>query len=41
LREPDYDNIVTFLVDRDTDKLTPTGAKVSVPKPVCVKFAML
>ena len=33
--------IVTFTVDPDTGKLTPTGAKVEVPRPVCVKFAVI
>ena len=34
-------NIVTFTANPDTGKLTATGAKVAVPRPVCVKFAML
>jgi len=34
-------NIVTFAVDGDTGKLTPTGAKVDVPRPVCVQFAAI
>jgi 6-phosphogluconolactonase len=34
-------NIVTFTADPDTGKLTATGAKVEVPRPVCIKFAMI
>jgi 6-phosphogluconolactonase len=34
-------NIVTFTVDPETGKLMPTGAKVEVPRPVCVKFATI
>jgi 6-phosphogluconolactonase len=34
----DTNDIHVFRIDRDTGKLTPTGEKVSVPKPVCVKF---
>lgn len=34
-------NIVTFTADPETGKLTATGAKVEVPRPVCVKFAVL
>ena len=34
-------NIVTFAVASDSGKLTPTGAKVDVPKPVCIQFATL
>ena len=32
------DTIVVFKVDPDTGALEPTGQKVDVPKPVCVKF---
>ena len=34
-------SVVTFAVDEDSGKLTPTGAKVEVPRPVCVQFASL
>ena len=34
-------NIVTFAVDGDNGTLTPTGAKVDVPRPVCVQFAAI
>jgi 6-phosphogluconolactonase len=34
-------NVVTFAVAADSGKLTPTGAKVEVPKPVCIQFATL
>lgn len=34
-------NIVTFAVDGDRGTLTATGAKVDVPRPVCVQFAMI
>ena len=34
-------SIVTFAVAADSGKLTPTGAKVDVPKPVCIQFATL
>jgi 6-phosphogluconolactonase len=34
-------SIVTFAVDGERGKLTPTGAKVDVPRPVCVQFAVL
>ena len=34
-------SIVTFAVDGESGKLMPTGAKVDVPRPVCVQFAML
>jgi 6-phosphogluconolactonase len=34
-------NVVTFAVDPDSGKMTPTGAKIDVTKPVCVKFASL
>jgi 6-phosphogluconolactonase (cycloisomerase 2 family) len=32
---------VTFAVDPDTGKMAPTGAKIEVPKPACVKFVTL
>jgi 6-phosphogluconolactonase len=35
------DNIVVFRIDPETGKLTPTGEKVDVPMPVCVKFVPL
>lgn len=34
-------SIVTFAVDGESGKLMPTGAKVDVPRPVCVQFAGL
>ena len=34
----DSDSIVVFTIDPKTGALTPTGQKVEVPKPVCVKF---
>jgi 6-phosphogluconolactonase len=34
-------NVVTYAVDGDTGKITPTGAKVDVPRPVCVQFATI
>lgn len=34
-------SVVTFAVDADTGKLTPTGAKVEVPQPCGIQFAML
>jgi 6-phosphogluconolactonase len=34
----DSDSIVVFRINPDTGELTPTGQKVEVPKPVCVKF---
>jgi 6-phosphogluconolactonase len=34
-------NVVTFAVAAASGKLTPTGAKVEVPKPVCIQFATL
>ena len=34
-------SIVTFAVDSESGKLAPTGAKVDVPRPVCVQFATL
>jgi 6-phosphogluconolactonase len=35
----DGDSVVVFAVDPATGMLKPTGQKVDVPKPVCVKFA--
>lgn len=32
------DTVVIFRIDPQTGRLTPTGAKVEVPAPVCVKF---
>lgn len=32
------DNLVTFRIDPETGKLTPTGHKIQVSMPVCVKF---
>lgn len=32
------DSIVVFSINRDSGELTPTGTKLSVPKPVCVLF---
>ena len=34
----DSDSIVVFAIDPKSGALTPTGQKVAVPKPVCVKF---
>ena len=34
----DADSIVIFRIDAATGQLTPTGASVSVPVPVCVRF---
>jgi len=34
----DSDSIVMFRIDPSTGRLKPTGQKVSVPSPVCVKF---
>jgi 6-phosphogluconolactonase len=34
-------NIVTFAVDPESGKLTATGAKVEMPRPVCVQFASI
>ena len=34
-------NIVVFAVDGETGKLTPTGAKAEVPRPVCIQFATI
>jgi 6-phosphogluconolactonase len=34
-------NVVTYAVDGDTGKIAPTGAKVDVPRPVCVQFATI
>jgi 6-phosphogluconolactonase len=34
-------SIVTFAVDGESGRLAPTGAKVDVPRPVCVQFATL
>jgi 6-phosphogluconolactonase len=32
------DTIVGFRIDQNTGSLTPTGQKLEVPSPVCVKF---
>jgi 6-phosphogluconolactonase len=34
-------NVVTFTVDGETGKLTPTGGKAEVPRPVCIQFASI
>lgn len=34
----DTNNIVTFKINKEDGTLTKTGAEVSVPKPVCLKF---
>jgi 6-phosphogluconolactonase len=34
-------SIVTLAVDPDRGTLTPTGAKVDVPRPVCVQLATI
>ena len=33
------DNIAVFRIDEETGALNPTGASVSVPSPVCIRFA--
>jgi 6-phosphogluconolactonase len=35
------DNIVIFRIDRKSGQLTPTGEKLGVPSPVCIKFLAL
>ena len=35
----DSDSIVAFRIDPETGALEPTGARVEVPKPVCILFA--
>jgi 6-phosphogluconolactonase len=32
------DNVVSFTVDRETGRLTPTGIVEQIPSPVCLKF---
>lgn len=34
----DSDSVVAFRIDRKTGQLTPTGQKLDVGKPVCIKF---
>ena len=34
----DSSNIVAFKINPDTGKLTPTGQKLEVSRPVCIKF---
>jgi 6-phosphogluconolactonase len=34
----DSDTVVVFEIDQQTGKLTPTGSKIDVTAPVCVKF---
>jgi 6-phosphogluconolactonase len=34
----DGDSLVVFRVDQKTGELTPTGVRVEVPRPVCVRF---
>jgi 6-phosphogluconolactonase len=34
------DSIVVFAIDQETGALTPTDAKIEVPTPVCVRFAV-
>jgi 6-phosphogluconolactonase len=34
-------NIVTFAVDPDTGKMTPTGAEIETPKPASVQFVAI
>ncbi|PYT74787.1 MAG: 6-phosphogluconolactonase, partial [Acidobacteria bacterium] len=35
------DKIVTFRIDQKTGALTPTGASLEVPSPVCIAFLPL
>jgi 6-phosphogluconolactonase len=37
----DSNEVRTSKVDLDTGRLQPTGAKVDIPRPVCIKFAYL
>jgi 6-phosphogluconolactonase len=37
----DSNEVVTFSIDRETGRLKPTGARIEVPRPVCIKFAYL
>jgi 6-phosphogluconolactonase len=32
------DSILSFRVDAETGRLTPTGSKVELPAPVCIRF---
>jgi 6-phosphogluconolactonase len=34
----DSDSVVVFRIDPETGKLKPTGQKIEVPRPVCVKY---
>ena len=34
----DSDTVATFAIDPATGDLTPTGCRLPVPSPVCVKF---
>lgn len=36
----DSNNIVVFRIDRKTGKLYPTGNRINIAQPVCVKFAL-
>ena len=37
----DSNTVVTFAVDGETGRMTLTGARVDVPRPVCIRFAFL
>jgi 6-phosphogluconolactonase len=37
----DSNEVVTFSIDSETGLLKPTGSKIEVPRPVCIKFAYL
>lgn len=37
----DSNEVVTFSIDTETGRLKPTGARIDVARPVCIKFAYL
>ncbi len=37
----DTDSVTTFAIDGETGRLTPTGAKASIKKPVCFRFSVI
>jgi 6-phosphogluconolactonase len=37
----DSNTVVTFAVDPESGQMSPTGAMVEVPRPVCIRFAVL